>query len=219
MPTTNVIIVSGAGADLAWQNEGSGTYQYNISKTLDFITGIETTGTSTGQTVTYVPLTEDQQYFWRIRFDSGGGYGVWHDVNSFYQSSGTANIGTNDKWTLVNGDDITDTYTLGVEPLDWEIYPRLINRTARRNLRGDYLSEWIVTKDDIILDYKKQQNVGTSDKAEILRFYNLHTTLYITRNFDSNNTSVKISKVWKVEFVNTPQLERSGNLSLSLREV
>ena len=223
MPS-NYFATNASSMVINWQNQGTGTYQYSISKYIDFTSDTPTTGTTDGTTYTFTHgVTAITQYFWRVRFKgtADSDYGLWHDVNTFYVGTafGTT-VGTSNVWTLIhNTGTVTESYNLNVEPLDWEFYPQYIWKAKSPNLKGNVKTEWVATKWDILLDYSQQANLGTADKNEILRYYNKHDSLYIARNMDSNSTTSKITKIWKVLFEEAPQIERTGGLSLSFREV
>jgi len=220
---SNEVILHNGTITLDWADEGRGTYQVQISKGYaDFSGTSEYSGTTRASEITHTlknaGTAGDDKYFWRWRFNDGDGYDNWREASSFIAVSTASESVSVDKWTLINKSDVTDKYELETEPIDWEIADQHFQQVNRRNLKGDLLNEWYATKSKILLDFSRQQYLGTAQKAELQRFYNSHTSFYIARKFEAQDGVNSVYKIWEVLFTEPMQMEKIG-LTVSLEEV
>jgi hypothetical protein len=215
----NELIQNGTTVALSCVTFGAGTYQFDVSSYIDFSDGtnMASTGTGTNPSTSVGISQGNGKYYWRYKYNAG----KWSETNSFFLvgTEGTDLALSSNVWVLVNVNDTSETFTFEVQPLRFRISETALSRSQDRNMTGTLLTQFITTKAMVDLDYSEVQYIGTSQKAEFQRFYNMRNDKYLATRQDAQISGQYYYKIWKVEFSSPLQMEEAGELTLSFEEV
>src|SRR3990167_271353 len=178
------------GADYAeWEHSGSNNYADGGPWKHDAPPTFSTNGTSD-----HVFNTQYQAWSaW------GQTWSFWVDTTAeaAFTPTVTNSIG---RYTLIDPDDTTDTYTFAVNPMT-DTIPMQIKRAFERNLSGDLLSEYTATRAKITLEFNETY-IQEEQRNELIRFANKRKAIYLV--VLSYNRSDVVENIYKSEFVEDP---------------
>ena len=204
---------------LDWTDVASATkYWILISKNyLDFRSTLESEDNNVASSAyTFTASGNGTFYYrWRPYIVS---WQPWREVSSFIVNTSLSADFSATAWTLVSKSDVTDYYILELSPMTAEIKPAHLWESFTRNRAGDIISEQYKTKEDIVLDISRTY-LGDNQKAELMRFYNSHTSFYLVARYDNQTLSDYVYRSWEVMFLDIPQLDIIGGNILSFTEV
>ncbi len=220
----NKVLIHTTAITFDWEDVAGATkYKLQVSKYIDF-SSFELNTEPVPSTKAHVITGGVGKYYWRWRAFVGS-YNEnypWREVSSFiYDDAMFAGFTAIPNWVMINKNVVTEVekFQFQVEPLDWEIEEPHLYKVKKRNLKGEILSEYKTTKGMLKFDLSQQAYIGQNQKAEFQRFYNLHTSFYICRQFEDLDNVNKVSRIWEVEFESSLQMEKLGGLTLDLEEV
>lgn len=216
------IIKNDNAITLDWGDVTSATkYWLQVSKKyLDFRATLLHEDNNIATSTDTVTATGNESYYWRWRPYVSGVWTPWREWNSFIVNTGASDDVSATSWMFINKADITDTYILDPQPVSKPIeFPEHIYEAKRRNRAGKLRSQHFVTKGRITIDIAGSMAMGNDQKAEIMRFYNLHTAFYLATRYDNQTENDYVYRCYEVEFVSPPQLDVVGGNTIELEEV
>lgn len=209
MATTNAAVTNDGSITLDWASvTGANLYSIQVSIYPDFRVCLESDdAVATSQHAYSDTGTDDVKRYWRWRYSTNGGssWSKWSEVGSFWIDSGVASEfvpGTN-KLYLVNPDDPTDYIEFAVFPL-FGVIPMSLNRAIERNRLGEMLSEYLTTKDKIVMEFDEDSYVQHEQYREIVRFHNVIKTFFIVMS--AYNGRDYVTRIWKAKFTEDPEM-------------
>lgn len=138
-----------------------------------------------------------------------GGWSTWSPTWSFWldstaEAAFTPSVSNSiGHYSYVDPDETTDTYTFAANPKT-KVYPVQIRRAFERNLAGDLLSEYTVTRAKIELDFNETY-IELEQKTEIERFANKRKDVYLVML--TNTRQDIVENIYKVAFTQDPEFE------------
>lgn len=221
----NEIIKNDNAITLDWADVTSATkYWLQVSKTyLDFRATLLHEDNNIATSTDTVTATGNGKYYYRWAPYVSGAWTPFREVCSFIVNTSASDDVSATSWMFINKTDISDTYILEVQPMNQpvEMHEHLYEAT-RRNRAGNLRSQHYRTKSAISIDISRGGYTGVDQKAEIMRFYNLHTSFYLATRYGVQNpteTTNYVYRVWEVLFTETPQMDVAGGNTLSFQEV
>lgn len=209
MATTNAAIAGDGSITLDWADvSGANLYSIQVSLYPDFRVCLSSDDALAASTHTYADTgTDDAKRYWRWRYSSNGGstWSKWSEVGSFWINSGAADefVPTAGKTYLVEPDDPTDYVEFAVFPM-FSVVPMMLNRVRERNRAGELLSEYLTTKDRILMEFSEECYVQHEQGREIVRFHNEIKTFFIVASVYDG--LVYTTRTWKVQFTEDPEM-------------
>lgn len=199
---------------------GATKYWLEVSKTyLDFRSTLVHQDNNLATSTDSFTATGNGKYYWRWR-PYIGSWQAPREVNSFIvNTSASADVSATG-WTFVNKSDVSDLYLIEYQPINQPINPHDHQWEAiRRNRSGQLRSQHFRTKDRIVIDLTRGSIAGANQKAEILRFYNAHTSFYLITRYDNQTEDDYVYRAWEVLIIETPQLDAPGGNVVVCTEV
>ena len=215
----NEVLIKTTSVSLDWNDVASATkYHCQISNLLDFTAPEFSDDTLVPSQAAHTLTGGEGKYYWRWKAYVSGSWEPWSEVSSFIYNSSLASEVSATFWKFVNKSDVTDYYHFELFIKSDRALPEHYRRAMNRNRAGKMMDEWYATKAKITLDITRSY-LGQHEKAEILRFYNAHTSFYlVTRKLNQTESDYNY-RAWEVLFVKTPQLDTPGGNKLELEEV
>lgn len=196
---------------------GATNYQFQVSKAyLDFRSTLEYDNTANSTTRTFT-ASGNAKYYWKFR-PYISSWQPWREVNSFIINTSASTDVAATSWQFISKSDVTDVYVLENQPLQKRIEPLHLWEAFRRNRAGDLTSEHYKTKYAITLDITRSY-LGNNQKAEIMRFFNAHTSFYLAVRYDNQTEDDYIYRCFEVMLEPAPQLDIPGGNILEFTEV
>lgn len=218
---SNECIKNDNSITLDWADQGGDSWKIQVSKTyMDFRSTLLVDSTEASSTKSFT-ATGNGKYYWRVSPRIGGTYQPWREVNSFIvNTSASADVSATG-WTFVNKTDVSDLYLIENQPLNQPITIHEHQWEAiRRNRSGKLRSQHYRTKDRITIDLTRSGGLmGDDQKAEVLRFYNAHTSFYLITRYDNQLINDYVYRAWEVLISETPQLDVPGGNIISMEEI
>ena len=223
---SNETIKNDVAIVLDWEDVASATkYHCQVSKKyLDFRATLEeesdVLATSTMSFNLATP-TDGDKFYWRWKSYVDGAWGKWSEVSMFiYDSTLSADLlPANDKWLLINPATVTDYYEFELAPLRFDLPPEALVRAEERNMAGDLLAEYYGSKHNITLDFSQYEYLGENQRAEVLRFFHLNTSVYLSCAIPNSKSAGYRHLIYEVVFANNPSQEVVGSNTLEFKEV
>jgi len=214
----NEVLLHTSSVSLDWTDVASATkYHLQISSELDFSSIEHEDDTLVSSQDTHTLTGGVGKYYWRWRAYVGS-WQTWSEVSSFIYDSTLASTVSASAWKLVNATDASDVYQFELFIKSWKILPEHFMRVMRRNRKGKMLDEWYATKAKITLDISRSY-LGQYEKAEVLRFHNMHRSIYLVTRLRNQTDTDYIYYAWEALFTKVPQLDIPGGNTLEWEEV
>lgn len=218
----NEVISNTNSITLDWADKGGSLWHLQVSKTyMDFRSTLIVDDNALASSTKSFTATGNGKYFWRYKVKIGATWGDWSEVFSFIvNTSASADVSATG-WTMINKSDISDLYLIENQPVNQPIVEHIHYWEAvRRNRAGKLRSEHFRTKDRITMDLTRSGGfVGANEKAEVLRFYNAHTSFYLITKYDNQTLNDFVYRVWEVLIIETPQMDIPGGNTVVMEEV
>lgn len=217
---SNEVISNTNSIVLDWADQGGDSWKIQVSKTyMDFRSTLLVDATEASSTKSFT-ATGNGKYYWRVSPRVGGTYRHWQEVNSFIVNTSASADVLATGWTFVNKSDVSDLWLLAYQPMNQPITIHEHQWEAiRRNRAGQLRSQHFRTKDRISIDLTRGSITGANQKAEILRFYNAHTSFYLVTKYDNQTADDSVYRAWEVLITETPQFDIPGGNVVVCEEV
>jgi len=216
----NEIIKNDNAITLNWADvSGASKYWLQVSKEyLDFRATLLHEDNNLATSTDTVTATGNQNYYWRWRPYVSGAWTPWREWNSFIVNTSASDDVSATDWMFINKSDITDVYILENQPIEKPIeIAEHIWEAKRRNRKGKLRTQHFTTKGTISINISR--HMGNNQKAEILRFYNAHTSFYLATRYDNQTEDDYVYRCYEVLFTEVPQLDIKGGNILNFEEV
>lgn len=195
---------------LDWNNiSGADLYHLQVSvDTPDFGGSLEQDDNALGaSTKSFTDGgTDDRKRFWRWRYstDTGTTWSEWSEVGSYWlNTSGGGDVSiTADGWKIFDVSDVTDIYTLDLNPV-YSVVAAKLPRLFKRNRSGELLSEFITLKSKITLAFQGEQYIERDQVMAFRRFNSEIKTFFLSAN--KTNGIDDVPNIWKVQFEDDPE--------------
>jgi len=216
---SNEAIRNDNSVTLDWSDITSTTlYHIQVSKTyIDFRSVLLVDDATLAVSTKSFTATGNGIYYWRIK-PYISSWQPWREFCSFIVNTSLAGDISATGWALVNKSDSTDYYLFEEQPLN---QPTNIHQhyfeSSRRNRAGSLITEFRNTKDRISLSIGKPF-LGSNQKAEIMRFHNLHTSFYLVTRYSNQLENDYVYRAWECIFSAPPQLDIAGG-TLEMEEI
>lgn len=218
---SNEILKNDNSISLDWNDVTSATkYHLQVSKDyLDFRATLEHEDNNLATSDDTFTASGNGIYYWRWKSYVGGAWQDWREVNFFIINTGASTDVSATSWMLINKTTVTDTYILENQPITTpRMEPAHLWRSKKRNRKGKLKTQQYKTKYMITIDISRSY-LGDNQKAEIMRFYNSHTSFYLATRYGNQTEDDYVYRCWEVLFLSTPQLDIVGGNTLELEEV
>ncbi len=215
----NEVLKNDNSITLDW-NDVSGATKYGIQVSknyLDFRATLEHEDQTLVASTDSFTASGNGKYYWKWRAYVGSTWQPYSEVNSFIINTALASDFSATSWAFINKSDVTDFYVLELQPKSKTITPAHLWEARRRNRAGKLRSEQYTTKETISLDITYSY-LGDNQKAEILRFFNLHRNFYLVTRYDNQTISDYVYGVWEAMFTEAPNLDTAGGNVLNFEE-
>lgn len=209
-PTTHGILFHTTAITLKWaQVPTATTYEIQVATTSDFSGTliVDATGLTIHQHAFTDTGTNNTKRWWRWRaVGSGTAHDQWSETGSYWVNTSfaeTVNCPQNN-WMLVNVSPVTDRFTF----TDFPVYSVIDNslwRVRDRNRLGTLLSEFILHKSKIMMEFNQSLYMEFAQYREILRFNEAIKTFFLL-SFKDNYENIPTPHCWKVQFESDPEL-------------
>lgn len=210
MSDANSVISNDTTIQLDWADvTGANKYYAQVATTPDFSgTLLVDDNTLAASATSYTDsATNNSKRWWRWKYSTDGGstWSSWSEAGHVWINSGaSADVTlTSDQWALIDPDDVTDKYVLGVFPT-YTVIEMHQRRIRERNRAGEMLSEYLIMKGKITLNFDDSCYMAHEQMREIRRFNSEIKTFFLA-NYASNLTD-SVPHIWKVEFSTDPEL-------------
>ncbi len=216
---SNEVISNTNAISFDWTDVTSATkYWIQVSKSfLDFRATLVSEDNNLATSDHSFTATGNGKYYYRWK-PYISTWQAWREVGSFIvNTSASADVSAT-SWTLVNKTDITDVYVLENQPLFWREIPEHFWEAFRRNRKGNLRSQHFVTKGRIELDISRSF-LGANQKAEILRFFNAHTSFYLVTKYNNQLEDDFIYRAYEVVIPDAPNVDTAGGNTIIFSEV
>lgn len=218
---SNEVISNSNAITLSWNSiAGATLYHIQVSKTyLDFRATLLIDDNALASSTKSFTATGNGIYYWRYKAYVSSVWQDWKEVNSFIvNTSASADVSVTG-WTLINKTDVSDFYLLENQPISQPIQtPEHLWEAYRRTRDGSLVTEQYATKTRLSLDISRGY-LGDNQKAEIMRFYNAHTSFYLATRYDNQTMADFVYRIWEMMFTNIPQLDIPGGNTLEFEEI
>lgn len=216
---SNEVLVNSNSITLDFPDDGGTVWHLQVSKAyLDFRSTLLVNDNTLASSTKAITPTGNAKYFWRYKPKVGGTWQPWSEVSMFIVNTSASGNVASTGWTFVSTSDVTDLYLLENQPITARMAPLHLWEGKKRNRKGVLKSEQYETKYTISLDLTRGF-LGDDQKAEIMRFYNAHTSFYLTTKYTNQTEIDFVYRIWDVMFSEPPQLDIQGGNILNLEEV
>jgi len=216
---SNEILKNDNSITCDWADITSATaYHIQVSKSyIDFRATLLVDDNALAVSTKSFTATGNGIYYWKIK-PYISSWQPWREVNSFIINTSLAGDVVSTGWAFVNKADYSDYYLFEEQPLN---QPQDIHQhyfeSSRRNRAGNLITEFKNTKDKISLSIGKPF-LGSNQKAETMRFHNLHTSFYLVTRYNNQLVNDYVFRAWEVIFSSPPQLDVVGG-TLEFEEI
>lgn len=183
---------------VVWEHDTSGSYTGGVAYKMNGSSTWSTNGT---------PSQIFTEYYYK--------WSNWQPVRSIWVNTAFAVTYAPSKplWAFVDFTDTTDVYEFAVAP-HYDLNPEHQRRSQVKNIQGDTLTEYVSTRDIIILMNGQSKGAGGSSgiayvdynqAAEMWRFFNKRKSIFLigVTSYGSDNWE----RVWKVDFTDRPDTQ------------
>ena len=195
---------------LKWADfPNSNYYQIQVSLNPDMSAPfVDTSSTITEYSFTD-SQTNDKKRYWRVRasVDSGSSYAEpWSEIGSYWLNTSGAQDVTlaRDQWALFDPDSITDISLMELFP-PYSIMPEHLYHFRERNRLGDMLSEYVILKSKITLNFSGRHWIDWKQFTELRRFNEEIKTFFVA-TYKDGNQGKPMPHIWKVQYETNPAL-------------
>jgi len=219
---SNEILKNDNAITLDWGDVTSATkYWLQVSKGyLDFRATLLHEDNNLATSTDTVTATGNGRYFYRWR-PFVVSWQPWREVSSFIVNTSASTDVSATSWMFINKADVTDTYILENQPITLpRMEPAHLFEAFRRNRAGKLRSQQYKTKYNITIDISRY--LGNNQKAEIMRFYNMHVPFYLATRYEHQIATETnyVYRCFEVMFTPpAPQLDIVGGNILEFTEV
>ncbi len=208
MSSTNAAVAIDSSIVLNWNDvTAANLYHLQVSLRSDFSGAmvVEDAALATSGKSFADSSTDDRKRFWRWRSSANAGttWSAWSEVGHYWLGVTLAAevVRTTAGWALVNPDNTADIYTLA----DYPVHATTdvsIRRARERNRSGDLLTEWLISKATVELQFPETIYMTHEQMREFKRF-ELEVQEFFLVGYVSNGVDL-VPHIWKVIFNDDP---------------
>ena len=108
-----------------------------------------------------------------------------------------------DKWAIFDPASVTDIYTFPDFP-SYQITPMSLYRAKERNRQGQLLTEWLTSKESVVLGFGRDNYMRLEQMCAFLRFNTVIKTFFLAAY--KYNGQDYVPHIWKGIFMEDPSL-------------
>lgn len=185
---------------------GSTKYHYRISRFYDFSI-IDHQNTNINTTVYTTVLSQGNNKYYHQMRHYATTWQKWNEVQSLQRITSGNDLAISDgKWLMFEATERA-TYILQFEKAPQYNYTESqLFRTIERNLAGDILSEFWVTKGKINLEFGENNTLSVTEKNQVMRYYAMSSNDIYLACAPATGTGY-YRNIWKVYFVEEPIIQ------------
>ncbi len=207
---SNEVLKNDASISLDWSDvTGANLYHLQVATKVDFSgtlivndSALATSGKSFTETG-----ADDSKRWWRWRYstDAGTTWSEWSQVGHYWYNTGASADVTlaADKWAVFDPSTLTDIYTFQDFPT-YRVLPASIYRAKERNRQGQLLTEWLTSKESVVLGFSRENYMRLEQACAFLRFHTVVKTFFLA-SYKYNGIDY-VPHIWKGIFTEDPGL-------------